>query len=137
MNNDSLRILIADDERSFSEPLKMELLAHTPCEVRLQTNPALVAEDVESFQPHVVILDHRFREGDVGVEELLPMLKSFMKAPEVIVVTAQRGREFVLPNMARDYGAFDFRDKADVYRDEWIFTAVKQAYTQYRKKWGA
>lgn len=132
--NERIRVLIVDDDRAYAEALKTDLLSDSALDVRVVLEASKALESIEQFEPQVVILDNRFPEGEIGVSEVLPQLRGFMFPPEVIVVTAFRGEGFDLAYEARDYAAFAFRDKMDVYKDDWIFKTIRAAYENYRKK---
>jgi len=134
---DSARVLIVDDEVPFASSLRSELQARGGMEVRVVNEARRAIHETESFKPHVVLMDHRFPEGDIGVSELLPQLRGFMRPPEVIILTGQRGKSFDLVHEARDNACFAFQDKVDIYQDDWIFKVVEAAYRRCRMKWEA
>jgi CheY-like chemotaxis protein len=51
------RILIIDDEKSFTEMLKLNLESMDEFDVRIENNPARAMTSALQFNPHLVLLD--------------------------------------------------------------------------------
>ncbi|MDU0458424.1 MAG: response regulator [Geobacteraceae bacterium] len=131
-----VKVLIVDDEARVAESYRGYLVLDqdTNYHVEAVLHPRDVLAVAERFRPHVILLDNFFPEGEVGIDQLLPALKSRFESTKVIIITGQRGRELAPIQRALSWQADDFLDKPvdpKTLRDH-----VKRAYDLYLEETG-
>ena len=90
------RVLLIDDERSFTNLLKLNLEDTGEYEVRVVNEPEDALPAAQEFKPHIIFLDiimPRLAGGDVAAQfESLPELKD---VPVVFLTAAVRRHQVV------------------------------------------
>lgn len=114
------KILIVDDEPSALELLEMHL-SEKNFEVRTSADAKGLYEEINSFQPQIVILDVRLPDAD-GLD-LLKNIKEANENTRVIVVTAFHDMATTIKAIKR--GAFEYIPKP-IDLDE-LDTAIERA----------
>lgn len=129
--SETIRVLIVDDEARVAESYRGYLVLDQEANYQVETvlQPREVLSAVERFRPHVILLDNFFPEGEVGIDQLLPALKSRFEATKVIIITGHRGNELSPIQRSLSWQADDFLDKPIDQRT--LRERVKRAYDLY------
>ncbi len=106
MNNENLRILIVDDEKSFMM-LLVKILEAEGYKVKGTTDPAEVLKSIDSFMPNIVITDLKMPKMD-GIR-LLELVKNKNSDIDFIIITAFATIETAV--LAMKGGAADYITK--------------------------
>lgn len=89
------RILLIDDEASFTRLIKLNLEQIGPYEVRVENNGKLAFEAAREFRPHLVFLDVIMPETDGGEVAAQIRADSELQATPIVFLTAVVSRETV------------------------------------------
>ena len=101
-----IRVLIVDDDDLIATMLARGLGA-SGYTTRIASDPAIVLDEVRSFQPHVALLDVNL-PGKSGID-LLQELQGLAAAPQVVMLTADDSAETAV--QAMKLGATDYLTK--------------------------
>jgi len=134
----TIRVLIADDDRKVTDALRgvLRLDEESRFEVAIVQNPGKIIEQVRKFQPHVVVLDNRFDNQDLGIGELLPRIRGEFETIGIVIITAHRGGAIEPIAQALLYEIDGFLDKIrekDLDPDEFRKTVIN-AFNAHRKR---
>ncbi|HHQ49358.1 MAG TPA: response regulator [Acidobacteria bacterium] len=131
----TVRVMIVDDEPGSAESLRSILLLNRSAReyrfaVEILTDPDDPAflNQLEAFEPHVVLLDIRFGDQTrFGLEELLPKLRGLLEdKARIIMVTAHRGADTAQIIEALGWDASAFLDKRGI--ESVLVPKVTEAY---------
>jgi len=92
---DKKRILLVDDEPSFTRLIKLNLEQIGPYEVRVENDGKQAFEAVREFRPHLVLLDVIMPEIDGGEVAAQIRADPQLKETPIVFLTAVVSRETV------------------------------------------
>ncbi|WP_235298775.1 sigma-54-dependent transcriptional regulator [Portibacter marinus] len=125
------RILVVDDDRTVCQSLKF-LLSKRGFEVNVVHYPTDVAESLEAFKPHVILLDMNFTIETSGRQGLALLKRIREQQPEVLVILMTGWATVQLAVEGMKLGAKDFIAKP--WDNKEMISAIESLITIYDPK---
>jgi PAS domain S-box-containing protein/putative nucleotidyltransferase with HDIG domain len=103
---DVKRVMIIDDDHDFAESL-FDILELHNYQAQILNDPLIIAQSIESFKPHICLIDIRL--GNENGIDLLPLIKKLSPSTLCVMITAYAHIETAVN--ALQNGAYDYLRK--------------------------
>lgn len=96
MMTEKKRVLLVDDEASFTRLMKLNLESNGPYEVRVESDPGKVVAAAREFRPNVIFLDVIMPDTDGGAVASKLAADPGLKSIPIVFLTAVVSKNEVL-----------------------------------------